>query len=479
VVVLALALAMGGCTLDDIPNYTSPSAELLRDNPNASVIGLMSTGLFRGIRSTHEGLDTYGRDAYNLDPTEVRSVTVPLIGPIQDGGYWSYGDIGNCYAILNALDQVAVGMTDAEKAGIRGFVKTMMAYHFHSILRVRYQDGAFIDVDRPRDGPLAPHASGKQVLDHIIQLLEEAKTDLNAAGGAFMSGLGFPRGFQASQGGFAFNTPQGFLRFNRALKARVEAYGATWDTPNANAHWTEALAALSESFISPATVQPTGTVVSLATLNIGPKHTYGPATADGFNGVYDPTGRQRFVHPSLVANAENQPGGSPDDRLTRKIIDMGSFKGILGLQSRWRWNLSNISGATGTFTNDAPTPIIRNEELILIRAEANLGLGNTPDAIRDINLVRINSGQLAPIGDPFVPTAAAPTLLDQLLYERRYSLVYEFGHRWVDVRRYDKLATLPKDDPTHRLWQRLPFSLSECNFRQAENLSGCAQEGGI
>jgi hypothetical protein len=370
-------------------------------------------------------------------------------------------------------------LTDAQKEGFRGFVKTMMAFHFHAILRVRYQFGAFIDVNRPRDGPLAPHATGKQVLDHIIQLLDQAQTHLNAAGSAFPTQLTIPRGFQTAQGGFAFNTPAGFLRFNRALKARVEVYGATWDVASAATHWNAALTALQGSFINPTTVPAPGAAITLAALNVGPKHTWGPASADGFNGLYDPTGRQRFAHPSLIANAENQAGGAPDDRLTRKIIDMGTFKGILGLQSRWRWNLANISGATGTFTNDAPTPIIRNEELILLRAEANLGLGNTSLAIRDINLIRTNSGLLAPIPDPFIPTAAAPTLLDQLLYEKRYSLVYEYGHRWVDLARYDRLGTLPKDDPTHRIWRYIPFSNTECNFRVEDNLAGCQTEGGL
>jgi hypothetical protein len=32
-----------------------------------------------------------------------------------------------------------------------------------------------------------------------------------------------------------------------------------------------------------------------------------------------------------------------------------------------------------------------------------------------------------------------------LLYERRYSLLFEGGHRWIDSRRLGKLADLPLD----------------------------------
>src|SRR5580765_3013245 len=109
---LVAALATGatlvtlGCKDLDVPNYTSADATLLDTSPDASVVNLMTVGLLRGMRGTHEALETYGRNAYNLDPTEVRSVTVPLIGPIASGGYWPYADIRNCYSILHALDKV-------------------------------------------------------------------------------------------------------------------------------------------------------------------------------------------------------------------------------------------------------------------------------------------------------------------------------------------------------------------------------------
>lgn len=486
IVAMGSVLVTLGCKDLNVPNYTAADIDLLNTSPNASVINLMSTGLLRGIRSGHEGLETYGRDAYNLDPTEVRSVTVPLIGPLASGGYWSYGDIRNCYSILAALDKVgtvppaSVGLTVAQKEGVRGYVKTIMAYHFHAILRVRYQHGAFIDVNRPLDGTLAPHVNGKAVLDHIIALLDSAQTHLNAAGTAFS--FPFTRGFQTAEGGAAFNTPATFLAFNRALKARVEVYGATWDTPNATAHWNAALAAITAAttpFAIPATPAPgPSPAVTLVTLNIGPKHTYGPTTADGLNGLFDNTGRQRYAHPSLINDAQLN-GAVRDNRAVRKTILMlnaagqPDCKGILGLCSTYRWNIP---------TNTTPIPIVRTEELILLRAEANLGLGNTSLAIRDINLIRVNSGQLTQISDPYVPAGGQPaTLLDELLYEKRYSLVYEFGHRWVDLARYGKLLTLPRDQATHRIWPALPFDETECNFRRAANLSGCpvGGEGGI
>src|SRR3989304_2284803 len=65
----------------------------------------------------------------------------------------------------SAINRMSPG---AQKEGVRGFVKTIMAYHYHTMVRVRCQHGGFIDVDRDRDGPLAPWVNGKTVLDHIV-----------------------------------------------------------------------------------------------------------------------------------------------------------------------------------------------------------------------------------------------------------------------------------------------------------------------
>ena len=38
--------------------------------------------------------------------------------------------------------------------------------------------------------------------------------------------------------------------------------------------------------------------------------------------------------------------------------------------------------------------------------------------------------------------------VDDLLKQRLYSLMYEGGHRWVDMRRYGRLGQIPIDRPT-------------------------------
>ena len=88
--------------------------------------------------------------------------------------------------------------------------------------------------------------------------------------------------------------------------------------------------------------------------------------------------------------------------------------------------------------SDSSIPIIRNEELILLGAEANIALNNTGPAIADIDLIRVQSGGLAASSG-----LNSSNILDELLKQKRYSLLFEGGHRWIDLRRYGKL------DATH------------------------------
>ena len=110
-----------------------------------------------------------------------------------------------------------------------------------------------------------------------------------------------------------------------------------------------------------------------------------------------------------------------DQRVARKT-ETGSPKTYQGLTSNIIFTVYD--------SPTAPIPIVRNEELVLLRAQANIGLNNPVAASRDINYVRVHSGGLA--AKTTLTTAAAA--LDQLLYEKRYSLLWESGSRWIDAR---------------------------------------------
>ncbi|MEI9912131.1 MAG: RagB/SusD family nutrient uptake outer membrane protein [Bacteroidota bacterium] len=100
-------------------------------------------------------------------------------------------------------------------------------------------------------------------------------------------------------------------------------------------------------------------------------------------------------------------------------------------------------------------PVIRNEELLLIYAEANIQTPNLTAAVTALNKVR-NTHNLP----DYSGAVTQPALIDEMLKQRRYSLFFE-GHRWIDMRRYNRLATLPVDRTGDDVWTAFPIPLTE------------------
>lgn len=273
----------------------------------------------------------------------------------------------------------------------------------------------------------------------VASLLDEAKTHLGAGGTAFP--------FTLHSGFAGYNTPTTFIRFNRAIKARNEVY---------RQRWQDALTALGESFISTAATTP-------AALAAGVYHVYSTSAGDATNPLFDPAPRALAAHPSILTDAQARANGQPDLRTSK--VTTGATLSNQGVTSSLRFTIYA--------TNVTPAPIIKNEELILLRAEANLGLGNRSAAITDLNFIRVNSGGLAPLASDF-----SGDLVSEILYNRRYSLLFEYGHRWHDMRRYGRLAQLPKALPSHLVYPIVPLPSDECNQRKPEP-RGCVQVNGI
>ena len=143
------------------------------------------------------------------------------------------------------------------------------------------------------------------------------------------------------------------------------------------------------------------------------------ASGDITNGLDDSL---IYAHPSIKTDAEEKSPGVLDDRYTSKIKTV-TPKTLQDVTSDLAFTIYDKP--------DTPVPIIRNEELILLRAEANIGLNNIGTATTDINYIRRRSGGL-----PDKTGLTAGNILDELLKQKRYSLLFEGGHRWIDLRRY-------------------------------------------
>ncbi len=441
----AACASIVACQSADIANFNSPNTSQLEGSPNAATVNTTVAGVLAGSRSGAgtwaSTLGVFGREIMNLDGAEPRNVLALLIGPLEPGGFgtdagWSnsYRNLRTAYTILEVVDAVP-DYTAAQKSGVKGFVKTFMALEYMNQLRVRDTFGLVFDVSKD---PTVQGAfiTRDEAYTKTAALFDEARTDLAAAGTAFP--------FTLTTGFTGFNTPANFVRVNRGLKARLEVY---------RGRWADALTALNESFISTAA----GTTAGFAT---GVYHVYSTASGDATNPLFDPAPRAIVAVPEFLTDARLRTDGSRDLRATTKAV-----VGTVNLATQ---GISSNVRPIVYPTNVTSIPIIRNEELILLRAEANIGLGNRAAAIADLNFVRTNAGGLPALASDF-----SGDLVTEMLYDRRYSLFFEYGHRWVDARRYGRLGEFKKQLPSHRVFPLVPIPVDECNQRLAAPPKGC------
>jgi hypothetical protein len=460
----ALALLGGtGCNDLDVGDLNNPGLESLQDSPTRIGILTLATGMqissrySTGIRNGYAGqLGILGREIYNFDPADPRFLTEMLYGPL-DGGSPAFG--GNLYSqfyadirtgniLLQAIENLAstdplAGLSAEEREGLRGYVKTLQAYDLLRVINTRDENGAPIDVNIDPAGPPAPIVTKAEVFARITNLLNEAAAHLAAAGTTF------PHAFSAGYAGF--DTPPTFLMFNRALLARVAAYQQDWNG---------VLAALAGSFVN-----------SAAPLTLGVYHTFSTAAGDSLNQLFDPVADFIVAHPTMASGAQLQAGGQPDQRFLTKTAPLSPPATSQGLTSSHRLNVYPSASA--------PIPIIRNEELILLRAEANINLNNFAAAVTDLNEIRAEAGNLP----PYAGALDQASLITELLYNRRYSLFLEGGHSWIDARRYGRLTDLSQDvSPqlgTALRFRKFPFPSNECLARDPQPAQGCTPEVGF
>lgn len=440
---LSVAVLVAGACDFNIAEPNNPPP--IGNNPSLAQIQGAASGILIAARSDAGdwNLDAgiLGREAYRFDGSDPRFLSEWLVGPLDPGGgafggdHWAeeYTTIRATNDLLNVIGTASV-LSAAEISATRGFAETMQAYSFLMVLMGHTEDSIPVDVNRDVTAAPAPFVSNDSAYHFVSNLLDSAAAHLTAGGSVFPFDPG--PGFKDATRG-DFSTPTNFLKVNRALKARVEVYRGSGSC--GNTCYTAALTALGASFID--------TLGGAATLDDGAYHVYSTRPGDIVNPLFqNPLTGENFVHPSVVDSAE---GG--DLRVTAKIVSRPAT--TAGTPSR-----TSDLGWIRYPTSDAPLPIIRNEELILLRAEANNALGNATQAADDINYIRVSSGGLAAIGGLSGQTQAQ--ILDELIKQRKYSLLYE-GHRWVDMRRLGKLANMFKDYPADAVFSTLPIPTAE------------------
>lgn len=438
-------VCLGACNpfeLDDIQDPNNPSVGSVSANASKDQVQRLITGLesrHKGyVANVSQAWNTFGREIWYFGASDPRFQTdwLGLQGRQPDGAYFGFGVTGGgSYAspyqaimqaqlILTVISNTNL-ITAAEKSAASGFCKTIMAYQFMIPANLVYQNGIRIDVaDRLNPGPYVTYDAA---MDHALDLLDEGLADLNAAGTG-----NFP--FRLTSGFTGFNTIDGLKQVNRAIAARVNIYRKDWQG---------VLDALDDSFMN-----------LTGSLSAGPNHPYtGPP--DVFNPLFYVLDANIstiiVVHPSVLADAT--PG---DKRVTDKFFQRTSAASVntpvgqlMGTHQDKRWTL-----------NTTAIPYLKNEELILLKAEAHAQLSQFADAEDAINIIR----NAALIGD-YAGALTQNALIDEVLYQRRYSLWAEpWGHRWIDARRYNRLGDIPTSYDQGAIFTQFPHPQADLNW---------------
>ena len=428
---MLMIVFVSACSLEPVidPNFASVNG--VQINASKSQLNAMTIGQ---ISLARNGLATYtlvvgtlGKELFNFNSTESRWMTeLNGLRPIDNSAFYNTATtafglpVRQANIIISSVDNTA-SVTDEEKNAYRGVANTFKGLASLYMLNAQYQNGIRLDVKDPFK-PSKP-ASYDESLVGIAGFLEEGATQLDGAGAAFP--------FKVPTGFVGFDTPAKFKQFNRAIALRVAIY---------QKNWTKAATLLTQTFFN-----------ETGSLKAGPAHTFNPSAPDFGNPLIN-TGSSTIVALEEIMKVAEVGDTRVSSKVTVVTPALNYTSGVT-YSSKYKTNIFT--------TATTPFSIIRNEELVLIAAEIAAQQNNFTDARKFINIVRTAAG--LPNLSATITTQAA--YIDAILKERLYSLFYE-GHRWVDMRRYDKLSqiVLPPTTPVMKVLTQLERPVQEVNW---------------
>lgn len=423
---LMVILLVGGvasCEVADGENLNGADTTSISEDISKGELANAVAGIFADMRerlgTQVDAMSVLGREYWRIQSSDPRWTADLLTGTLDDNSFYSnnaysarYATVRDCNLVLEGLDNTSADFTEAEKSAARGLVNTFKAHELLMVLNMLYENGIRTDVVDPDN--LGPFSGYDETLTLLSDMLAAAVTDLTAGGSSFPFAV--PSGFSG------MDTPATFIQFNKALAARIATY---------QGDYPRVLTLLSDSFMD-----------MTGDLDAGAYFTFSLTGADIANPLFfaanSTVANARIAHPTFISDAE-----TGDMRLGKAPMRDAPLTSD---------GLTGDNDVLVYKSNIDPVGIIRNEELILLYAEANMA-SNTSEAANAINVIRNAAG----LGD----IASGAVDADRILYERRYSLFAEGGHRWIDMRRLGSLDDLPLDRPGDGTVTQFPIPQNE------------------
>jgi hypothetical protein len=440
--VLAGAL---GCSDSAVPYFDSPTSI----PPSATGVQNAVMGLFGASRSDqfdYLWLSTgFARDLFwflGASPNTLTDIAGLVPGANANTTLiccrvWNaeYENAKQANIISASLSNVT-SYSAAQVAAITGVVQTLKALNFMYLAEMRDTLG----IPLYAIGPNAtdPPYCNKDVWKYIVALLDSGLADLTTAGPIALP-VTVPPGFASVGQTAAPSTTLGsFASFNRALagKAGLElAYAiargtpgnaptqSTPGSPDATALHRADSALTASALFDLAAITPPATG-SFALDPHGVYHTFSGQSGDQSSPI-----NQYFFNFVTTFDFTFDVDTVNDLRWKNKfvidpqVVQVGTYAGVADPHLYLPY--AQVS---------SPIPIVRAEELALVEAQIQLGLGNLANAITLINVVHQQAGGF---GTKLNIASTYTAVRDTLLKEQRISTAFEGGaDRLIAIRMY-------------------------------------------
>jgi starch-binding outer membrane protein, SusD/RagB family len=401
----------------------------------------------------------FARDVYRIDASEPRFVQETLGGNPDPGSFAGSGQWATNYTAIRAANNLLLRLPDLaadlvnpispeKESATRGFIRTIKALDYWRIIELHDTVGAAIQTDDPLE--VTAIRCKPAVLDYIAALLDSANADFAASTPTTSLPFDLPSGF--TDFGRDYSTVDNLILFNRGLKGKVDFYrGLDRSNPQPSLFPT-AISELTEALGGAAP----GAVPQADFAN-GPYYVFVPGGSENTpNTIADSKiGLNPMVADSVQAG----------DTRASKIVARDPLSGF-GIAT----DVTFIGAEATTDNEAAPLGILRDEELVLLRAQAEIEAGQLANAAADINDVRTNYGLTA-----LAVPANKQTAINEVLYEKRYSLLFEGPQRFDDLREYGRLNStyLRPETSTDPYNAALPLPRPELNIRGVTTNPAC------
>ena len=417
---MASMLLLAGACKEPLsaPNEDAPVAG------GPQTIQALTTGVIAQDRSSSSAFsyllypEGLARNALRPDPNEPRYVSELLFLPMDNSDFIGAGGFSGYYTGIRAAnlvikDKSVAALQTGDQNAVIGLVQTLKALQYLRVLQLHDSLGSPIQTDQTSAAD--PFRTKPVVLAYVSALLDSAYGNLTAAGVSAKMPVTLPSGYTSNGD---FTSTANVAKFNRGLKGESEVYRLLdHQAPCATCAAT-AISALNLA-LAGQSAAPTA-----AELAFGPYYQYNPSAPESFS---TPLADTRIYLTDNFVNSI-QSGDARASKATKAASPSLTNGGLAA-------PLTYKSPLTLSTNQTRLVPLRRAALWYLLRAQAEAQSGNLAAATADVNVVHVGEGGLTAL-----PTFASLTeARAAILYEYRYSFIFEGPYYLVALREYSAL----------------------------------------